>query len=137
MFGLLKWFTTLQPRTPVLPLQTRLPAPCVEPLRVSSTKLRLAQYALFLTPPSQIPAHQHLIHRIVAFKTGKMPHETVFRTKVQINWADSENFSQLVSRAVQLSPKKLRSRREGCRLTTHHLAHETSTPGFRRLFLLL
>ena len=67
--------TTLQPRTPVRPLQTRFPAPRVEPLRVSSTKLRLAPYALLLTPPSQIPAHHHLIHRIVTLKTGKMPRE--------------------------------------------------------------
>ena len=82
--------TTLQPRTPVRPLQTRFPAPRVEPLRVSSTKLRIAPYALFLTPPSQISAHQHLIHKIATLKTSKMPRETVFGTKVQLNCADSE-----------------------------------------------
>ena len=97
--------TTLQPRTPVRPLRTRFPAPRVEPLRVSSTKLRLAPYALLLTPPSQIPAHHHLIHRIVTLETGKMPRETVFSTKVQINWADSENPGQIVTFVVKLLPE--------------------------------
>ena len=118
--------TTLQPRTPVRPLQTR--APCVEPLRVSSTKLRLAPYALFLTPPSQIPAHQHLIHRIVAFKTGKMPRETVFRTKVQINWVDSENSGQIVTLTMKLLPESSEVV-VGITLESHHLAQETCAPG--------
>ena len=94
--------TTLQPRTPVRPLQTRFPAPRVEPLRVSSTKVRLAPYALLLTPPSQIPAYHHLIHRIITLKTGKMPRETVFS---KINWADSENSGHFVSLTVKLLPE--------------------------------
>ena len=74
------WVSTApQARTPVRPLQTGLPAPRIEPLRVSSTKFRLAPHALLLMPPSQIPAHRRLIHRIVALK---MPRETVFSTKV-------------------------------------------------------
>ena len=116
--------TTLQPRTPVRPLQRRFPAPCVEHLRVSSTKLRLAPHALFLTSPSQISC------------TGKMPRETVFSTKVQINWADSENSGQFVSLTVKLLPKSCEVV-VGVTLETHHLAQETCAPRFRRLFLLL
>ena len=127
--------TTLQPRTPVRPLQTRFPAPRVKPLRVSSTKLRLAPYALLLTPPSQIPAHHHLIHRIATLRTGKMPRKTVFRTKVQINWADSKNSGQFVSITVKLPPESCEVV-VGVTLETHHLAQETCAPRFRRHVLV-
>ena len=128
--------TTLQTRTPIRPLQTRFPAPRVKPLRVSSIKLRLAPYALLLTPPSQIPAHHHLIYRIVTLKTGKMPHKSVFCTKVQINWADCENSGQIVTLTVKLLPESCKVV-VGVTLETHHLAQQTCAPGFRRLFLLL
>ena len=115
---------------------TRFPAPRVEPLRVSSTEFRLAPYALFLTPPSQIPAHQHLMHRTVALETGKMPRDMVFRTKVQISWVDSENSGQIVTFTVKFLPESSEVV-VGITLESHHLAQETCAPGFRRLFQLL
>ena len=54
-----------------------------------------------------------------------MPHETVFCTKVHNNWADCEYVSQLVSPAVQLSPKDYEVV-VGVTLETHHLVQETS-----------
>ena len=124
------------PRTPVRQLQTRFPAPRVEPLRVNSTELRLAPYALLLTPPSQIPAHHHVIHKTVTLKTGKFSRETVFGTKVQIHRTTSENSGQFVSLTVKFLPERCEVV-VGVTLETHHLAQETCAPGFRRLFLLL
>ena len=65
-----------------------------------------------------------------------MPRETVLRAKVQINWADSENSGQIVTSSMKLLPKRSEVV-VGITLETHHLAQETRTPGFRRLFLLL
>ena len=92
-------------------------------------------YALFLTPPSQILAHHHLIHRIVALKTGKMPGETVLGTKIQIHSADSEDSGQIVTLTMKFLPESSEVV-VGITLETHHLAQETCAPGFRRLFLL-